>query len=124
LYSGILSAVVAFFLTYTFLEPLFVPVGTDPAMVFLYILAINGALVGMALGVLLPLLFPGLCLGTSLALLIGTLAALTTNGFFFPVTGGVLAALFAFLSARYVSRARWDATSVGRNPPWSNALNF
>jgi callose synthase len=92
---------VAGFLTYAFLEPLFVPVGSETAMVFLYILTLNASLVGMSLGVLLPLVFPGVCLGGSLALL-GVALSGVWNCYLFPVTGGVLAALFAVVSARYV----------------------
>lgn len=87
------------FLTFTFLEPLFVPVGSETAMVFLYILALNGAAVGMALGVLLPLIFPGACLGASLALL-GVAFAGVWNGYLFPVIAGVLAILLAVVSSR------------------------
>ena len=101
LYTGILSAVFSGFLVFTYLEPLFVPVGTEPAMVFLYILCIHGALVGMSLGVLLPVLFPGVCLGGALALLVAALWDMQ-SAYFFPAFGGVLAVLSAVLSARYV----------------------
>jgi callose synthase len=101
LYTGILSAVFSGFLVFTYLEPLFVPVGSEPAMVFLYILCANGALVGMSLGVLLPVLFPGVCLGGALALLVAALLDMQT-AYFFPAVGGVLAVLSAVLSARYV----------------------
>ena len=76
-------------------------------MVFLYILAIDGALVGMALGVLLPMLFPGFCFGASLALFAGCFAAMT-NSYYFPIAGGILAALgaVASASARYVGGVR------------------
>jgi callose synthase len=70
-------------------------------MVALYIICINGALVGMSLGVLLPLLFPGICFGGTLALLGGSLADVQSS-YFFPIVGGVLATLSAILSARYV----------------------
>jgi hypothetical protein len=70
-------------------------------MVFLYILCVNGALVGMSLGVLLPVLFPGVCLGGALALLVAALCDMQT-AYFFPAVGGVLAILSAVLSARYV----------------------
>jgi callose synthase len=90
------------FLTYTFLEPLFVPVGSNVAMVFLYILAINSALVGMSLGVLLPVLVPGVCFGGMLALLVGAFGAVSSE-FFFPAVGGALALIFCTVSARYVT---------------------
>jgi callose synthase len=101
LYSGFLFAGVAGFLTYTFLEPLFVPVGSEVALVFLDILTLNAALVGMALGVLLPLIFPGVCLGTSLALL-GVALSGVWNVYLFPAVGATLSLLFAITSARYV----------------------
>jgi callose synthase len=91
------------FLTYTFLEPLFVPVGSNVAMVFLYILAINSALVGMSLGVLLPVLVPGVCVGGMLALLVGGFGAVSSE-YFFPAVGGALALIFCTVSARYVAR--------------------
>lgn len=87
------------FLVYTFLEPLFVPVGSDTAMVFLGILAINGAFVGMSLGVLLPGLFLGACLGATLALLAGSLMVVS-NSYFFPGVASALAIVFASLSVR------------------------
>ena len=68
-------------------------------MVFLGILTLNGSLVGMSLGVLLPSLFPGICLGGSLALLIGAFSTIS-NSFFFPVFAGALAIGFSILSVR------------------------
>lgn len=94
-----MTAIFAGFLTLTFLEPLFVPVGSEVAIVFLYILSIYAATVGMSLGVLLPLLFPGVCFGGSLGLLVATFLDLSID-YFFPVTAGGLAVLFAFVSAR------------------------
>ena len=90
---------VAGFLTYTFLEPLFVPVKSETAMVFLYILSIDAAMVGMALGVLLPLIFPGVCLGASMALL-GVALSNYWNSYLFPIIGAVLAVILATVSAR------------------------
>jgi callose synthase len=90
---------VAGFVTYTFLEPLFVPVGSEIAMVFLYILAFDSAMVGMALGVLLPLVFPGVCLGALLGLL-GVAMSSAWNAYLFPIIGAALAALFAIVSSR------------------------
>lgn len=99
LYTGFLTAVFAGFLTFTFLEPLFVPVGSEVATVFLYVLAIYAATVGMSLGVLLPLLFPGMCFGGALGLLVATFADMSSS-YMFPVTAACLAILFAFVSAR------------------------
>jgi callose synthase len=74
-------------------------------MVLLYILCINGSLVGMSLGVLLPYLFPGVCFGGALALLIGALFKMQ-DSYFFPLVGGALAAISATLSARYVPKPK------------------
>lgn len=68
-------------------------------MVFLYILAIYGAFVGMSLGVLLPMFFPGICFGGSLTLLALAVGALL-NPYFFPLIGGGLALLFMILASR------------------------
>lgn len=103
LFSGFLTACLGFFLTFTFLEPLFDPVNSDTAFVFLYVLAIYGATVGGSLGVLLPLVFPGICFGAVLALLIGSFFQHITyvaNQQYFPIVGGVLATIFAFFSSR------------------------
>jgi callose synthase len=57
--------------------------------------------VGMSLGVLLPTLFPGLCFGVNLALIIGVfLNGLSMNALYFPVVGGLLATVGAYLSIR------------------------
>lgn len=77
------------------------PVGSEVAMVFLYVLAIDSAMVGMSLGVMLPSVFPGVCLGGTLALLAVSLSGVW-KGYVFPVAGSVMAALFAVVSARYV----------------------
>lgn len=95
------------FVTFAFLEPLFVQVGSDVSDVFLYILTADSAAVGMALGVLLPLLFPGFCLGAAVTLFAMSFTAVW-NSYLFPVVGGVLAILFSIISARYV----WDRNSM------------
>ena len=89
------------FLSFIFLEPLFEPVGIELAHVALYLLAINGAMVGFSLGVLLPTLFPGACFGASLALLIGSFGVVSSS-WYFPIVGGVLALISSVASARYV----------------------
>jgi callose synthase len=100
-FSGILNGLLSGFLTYVFLEPLFVQVGLDLAVVVLWVLSLMASLVGMSLGVLLPTLFPGLCFGVNLALLIGAfLNSLSMNGLYFPIAGGILALIGAFLSVR------------------------
>lgn len=93
-------AVVAGSLTFTFLEPLFVPVGMNLAVVALWILSINAAAVGMSLGVLLPKITPGACFGVSLSLLAGCLIALVNQPLYFPISSGALAIVGAVLSAR------------------------
>lgn len=68
-------------------------------MVFLGILVINAALVGMSLGVLLPSLFPGACLGASLAIFVCVISSIW-NAYLFPVAGGVLSLLLSIASAK------------------------
>jgi callose synthase len=97
LFSGLLTAVFAFFFIFAYLEPLFVPIGSEVAMVFLYLLGLQGAGVGMSLGVLLPSLFPGACFGASLVLLIGSFLSVS-NAYFVPVVGGMAVLLFATAS--------------------------
>ena len=101
LFSGITAAITSGFVTFTFLEPLFVPVGMDLAIVALYILSINAAFVGLCLGVLLPLVLPGVCFGVSVALLCGCLGRVL-NPYFFPIASLALASLGGCVSAWYV----------------------
>ena len=101
LFSGFLTAVVSGFLTFTFLEPLFFPVGLEVAIVALYILSINAAFVGMSLGVLLPLICPGLCFGVAVSLFAGCLITMSSP-LYFPVASAALGVVGAVLSARYV----------------------
>jgi callose synthase len=98
-FSGLLSGALAGFLTFTFLEPLFAPVGLELANVALWVLAIYASMVGMGLGVLLPTLCPGLCFGTSIALLVGCFMGIT-NSLYFPVVGGITALVGTVLSVR------------------------
>lgn len=98
-FAGILTAVVSGSLAFTFLEPLFVPVGMNLSVVALYILTINAAGVGMCLGVLLPTVTPGACFGVALSLLVGTLITLV-QPLYFPVTAAALSLVGAVLSAR------------------------
>jgi len=92
-------AIVAGSLTFTFLEPLFVPVGMDLAVVALWLLSINAAAVGMSLGVLLPKITPGACLGVALSLIVGCLMTLV-QPLYFPIASGALAIVGAVISAR------------------------
>jgi callose synthase len=98
-FSGLLSAALSGFITYVFLEPLFVPVGLNLAMVALWVLSINATLVGMSLGILLPLIFPGLCFGTTAALLIGIFVN-PQNTLYFPVVGGACGLVGAIFSTK------------------------
>lgn len=68
-------------------------------MAFLNILTLFGGFVGMSLGVLLPSFFSGICLGSSLALLIGAFLNLN-NALLFPLLGGGLALALSFLAAQ------------------------
>ena len=102
LFSGFLTAVVSGFLTYTFLQPLFFPVGLELAIVALNVLAINAAFVGMSLGVLLPLICPGLCFGVAASLLVGSLVTIE-NPLYFPAASAVVGVTGALVSARYVT---------------------
>ena len=101
LYSGIQSSILAGFLTFTFMEPLFVTNGLEISMVLLYVLSANAAAVGFSLGLLLPTVFPGICFGSAVALLAGAIF-LISNSFYFPVMGGTIAIASAVYSARYV----------------------
>ena len=96
-FSGLLSAVLSGFVTYVFLEPLFVPVGLELALVVLSVISINAGLVGMSLGVLLPTIFPGVCPGVSSLLFVGSRLELSTPGFRDVVAAGAVLGGFASL---------------------------
>jgi hypothetical protein len=66
-------------------------------MVFLYILVLHAALVGMGLGVLLPMVFTGACFGGAAALVVGTVAVIEFP-LYFPIAGAAAAILGAILS--------------------------
>lgn len=68
-------------------------------MVFLYALVIYAGLVGMGLGVLLPMLFAGVCFGGAAALMVGTVAVIEFP-LYFPIACAAAAVLGAILSAR------------------------
>jgi len=83
-------------------------------MIFLYLLVLDAFFVGMSLGVLLPVVFPGACFGISLIMLIGSFAGLTSSPYYVPVAGGAAALICAILSARYVrKRARTKRSYAG-----------
>jgi hypothetical protein len=101
-FSGLLSAVLLGFLSFVYLEPMFVPVGLDLAMVALWILSIGAGMVGMCLGVLLPTLLPGICCGVSLSLLVGAFMGVS-YAFYLPIAGSLFSLIGIFLSMRYVT---------------------
>jgi len=98
-FSGVLSGILSCFITYVFLEPLFVPVGLELAMVALWVLSFGAGLVGLSLGVLLPAVLPGVCFGVSLSLLAGGLIGMY-NVLYLPIAGGVLSLIGILLSTR------------------------
>mmetsp|Transcript_21042 Transcript_21042/g.51779 ORF Transcript_21042/g.51779 Transcript_21042/m.51779 type:complete len:2128 (-) Transcript_21042:168-6551(-) len=98
-FSGLLSAALTGFLTFTFLEPLFTPVGLDLANVALWVLALYSSMVGMALGVLLPAFCPGLCFGASTGLLVGCYLGMAST-LYCPVVCGTAALVGAVVSSR------------------------
>ena len=72
------------------------PAGTDVAMVFLYLLVINAVMVGMSLGVLLPIPLAGLSWGLSLTILVGAFCVqFVQYTYYFPLVGGILGVLAA-----------------------------
>lgn len=101
-FSGLLSAALIGFITFVFLEPLFVPVGLDLAMVALWVLSIGAGLVGMCLGVLLPTILPGICFGVPLSLLVGAFVGVSYD-LYLPIAGGVFSLIGILLSTRYVN---------------------
>ncbi|KAL3945901.1 MAG: hypothetical protein SGBAC_000052 [Bacillariaceae sp.] len=98
-FSGLLSAALAGFFTFTFLEPLFTPVGLDLANVALWVLALYSSMVGMSLGVLLPAFCPGLCFGASTGLLVGCHLGMV-NTLYCPIVCGTAALIGAVVSSR------------------------
>ena len=85
-------------LAYIYMEPLFSSVGMPLATVALYVLSIGAASVGMCLGVLLPLPFPGICFGASLTVFAAMFISFSSVSFM--VTASVMALVFAVLSLR------------------------
>lgn len=98
-FSGVLSAILSGFVTFVYLEPMFVPVGLELAMVALWVLSTGAALVGWSLGVLLPTIIPGICFGVSLSLLVGAFVGVS-NVLYFPVASGILSLAGVFLASR------------------------
>ena len=95
-FSGIASAILSGFLTYTYLEPLFVSTGSDVAMVFLYLLVINAVMVGMSLGVLLPKPLAGFAWGCSMTVIVGAFVVEAVRfPYYFPAVAGVLSVVAA-----------------------------
>jgi hypothetical protein len=79
LFSGLLSAVLVSIITFVHLEPLFEKVDIELSEIALYFLALLGAGVGTSLGVLVPKLAPGACLGATFSIL---LCSVGLPGFF------------------------------------------
>lgn len=86
LHAGFETAVSLAAICFIFLDPLFMMVGIELAVIAPYILTVFSGLVGMSVGILLPLPAPGACAGLALALL---LSVLGLPGF------GVISVLFA-----------------------------
>eukprot|EP00567_Pseudictyota_dubia_P000459 CAMPEP_0197467590 /NCGR_PEP_ID=MMETSP1175-20131217/65644_1 /TAXON_ID=1003142 /ORGANISM="Triceratium dubium, Strain CCMP147" /LENGTH=2205 /DNA_ID=CAMNT_0043003667 /DNA_START=287 /DNA_END=6905 /DNA_ORIENTATION=+ len=109
LYSGVIAATVSGVLCYSYLEYLFVSVGTELSMVALYVLTACGALLGMSLGVLLPKPMPGACAGVSLTLMVGVFlshkASTTHADLYFIIVGPALALIFAGVSLKCMRTA-------------------
>jgi len=99
LFSGIMTATMTGFLTYSFLEKQMSSTGMELAIVALFILSANAFFVGMSLGVMLPLISPGLCFGVGTALLVGSVGTFT-NPFYFPVASAVLGLCGAIFSVK------------------------
>eukprot|EP00934_Nitzschia_sp_Nitz4_P000520 Nitzschia sp. Nitz4//scaffold35_size145790//494//7179//NITZ4_003001-RA/size145790-augustus-gene-0.108-mRNA-1//1//CDS//3329549037//520//frame0 len=72
-FSGVLFALSSAFATFIYLQPMLAPVQLDIASVALWVLALNGASVGLALGALLPSVLPGVSLAVALSLLAGSI---------------------------------------------------
>eukprot|EP00590_Aulacoseira_subarctica_P004324 CAMPEP_0172434066 /NCGR_PEP_ID=MMETSP1064-20121228/70434_1 /TAXON_ID=202472 /ORGANISM="Aulacoseira subarctica , Strain CCAP 1002/5" /LENGTH=2137 /DNA_ID=CAMNT_0013182263 /DNA_START=101 /DNA_END=6514 /DNA_ORIENTATION=- len=90
--SGVISAVVVSIITFVHLESLFEKVDLALSDLAPYFLALVGSAVGMALGVLVPYLASGACLGAVLSIL---LCSLGMPGFFaitltFAVAGALI----------------------------------
>lgn len=99
MYSGVATGVVSGFIAFAYLQPLFVPAGVELAIVALFVLSTTATFIGISLGVLLPLIFPGICFGVAVALLVGCTAAIT-NSLYFPVASSALGLVGMILSAR------------------------
>ena len=94
-FSGLLSATLAGFLTYTYLEPIFVQAGSDTAMVFLYLLVIHAVMVGTGLGVLLPKVLAGVSFACAVTIFVGAFWMPDNAVLYFPAAASVLAVLAA-----------------------------
>ena len=98
-------AVLVSFATFANLESLFS--GTDldhglsePALVVLFILVFNGALVGLCVGLLLPVVSSGFCFGGMIALLFSSVAISYTHTIWleYPFIGPAVAAVGAAMA--------------------------
>ena len=98
-YSGIWSAALSGLICFTFLEPLFTTVDTEVAIFALYILTFSGAMVGMSLGLMMPVPMSGACLGVAITLLLGVFIPFSFS-LYFPVVGPALALICVGLSLK------------------------
>ena len=67
---------------FSFLEPLFVVVGIELAIVALYILVVTSILVGLSLGVFLPSVLPGAFAGVGFSAFVGCFFECSSTIFF------------------------------------------
>ncbi|KAL7564229.1 hypothetical protein ACA910_012257 [Epithemia clementina (nom. ined.)] len=109
-HCGVLLALWVGFATYANLDSLFVTdleYITEPAMVVLFLLVFHGALVGLCVGLMLPVLTAGVCFGGMIALLVCAVAVSYTSSssssswwwwLEFPVIGPALVAVGAAMT--------------------------
>jgi len=100
-YTGILTSMLCAVLTFAFVEPPFATVGSELTLAHIspYFLMMNATLVGLALGVMLPTVFPGICFGASFALFLTLLCGSTIAPF--HIIGTVLVILASIGSAKF-----------------------
>ena len=106
LHCGILTALLVGFITYANLEPLLatdVDLVSEPAKVVLAILVINGSAVGVCLGLLLPFMCAGGCLGASAAFLVSMIGSSYTFWMEYPIVGPTFVAIGVGLTIGYVT---------------------
>jgi len=105
LYVGYVTAIFSGMLTFTYLDPLFSEIGLALATVALYILAILGTTVGMAIGVLLPKPCIGGVLGATSVIIIGSLLSPATT-IVFPISGPIVAFTGIIISTKFLDTTK------------------